>query len=1006
MIKSNASSLFFNNSKSLVNFNKKKDLKVNFISERQTHFAYSEILSTNIYEGIDIRFYFKGSRLRFDFIVSPGANPDQIELESSEKLESIKNFQAISKIWGLDSLYTYQNSKENRKYSEFAVNDNKIKFLIGEYDPTQPLVIDPLLYSSYIGGLQIDSGEDIVVDSEGSIIIVGETASNNFPTTLGTYQREISVGNGIKSDIFVTKVDLNYNHIFTTYIGSEMEDFGRGVDVDGAGNIYITGYTYNSNNFPTTPNSFDVTHNGLYDAFVIKLSKDGRDLLNSTFLGSNRDDFGLSIKVMADTTVVVTGYTTQAPDSAAFPSTSDAFNEIYLGKIDGFVTKISKDFDQILWSGFLGGLGDDFPQDLAIGTDSTIYVAGLTRSENFITTDGVLFREYNDNNNSPQHSDAFFTKISNDGTEIILSSVFGGNNGDIAYGMRLDADNNIYIAGETRSSNLPTTELAPFREINRGNDQVFTSDAFVSKFNPDGSEMLFSTYLGGESTDRAFDIGLDGFQNMYLVGTTSSQNFPITEFAYDKELNDSVKYSDIFIAKFNNNGEELDYSTYYGADRSDLAKALQVRSENRIVFTGNTSSTFLETTLDAIQVAYQDSSKADAHFADFFLDDFIDADIYVCSGSSSTLSSDITSTTTTLFYNWSPEESLDDPNKEFPIASPEISTLYTCVVSNTFGEKFVAQVLVAVLPKFETSINGEIDVDNTSEYLYSTDLNSGSIYQWIINNGTINSGQGTNNVFVTWQNAEFGSLRLIETNDFGCKDTATLFTNFSEPLRWEVYPFGPLVFCEGDTILLDSGPTFTNVIWQDGVGGRYDTVFVSGNYSFTARNPDGSIYNSNQVFIEFRERPRKPTIIKSNTSNQLVCISFASNYYWYKDNVLINGNNTRFLEPLGFGCYQVSIENLDKCTNLSDEFCVNDTTSVNYEFDSKIFPNPASGMVHINVESITMDNSFRLINNLGQELFRKEFQFQLDEKLNIRSFSPGVYFVSVNGKIIEKLIIY
>lgn len=844
-----------------------------------------------------------------------------------------------------------------------------------------------------------------MIDGDGSIIVVGETASPNFPTTLNSYRREITPGSGITSDIFVTKVDLNYNHIFTTYIGSGADDFGRGVDVDTAGNIYITGYTDGNGDFPITDGAYDSEYNGLYDAFVLKLSSNGEEILRSTYLGGIRDDFGLSVKVDPDTNIYVTGYTTEAPSEGMYPSTPDAFNEIYLGNIDGFITKLDKDLQEVIWSGFIGGLQDDFPQDIAIGADSTVYITGLTRSNNYITTDGVLYREYNDIGNSPQHSDIFFTKISKDGREVLLSSVFGGTNGDIAYGIRLDSDNNIYVAGETRSSDLPTTENAPFRELNQGNDQVFTSDAFVAKFNSRADELLFASYLGGESAERAFDLAIDGDKSIYLVGTTSSQNFPITDLAYDRELNDSVRFSDIFISKFDESGDSLKYSSYFGRERSDLAKAVQVRTRNRIVFTGNTSSTFFETTLDAIQVASQDSLKTDAHFVEFLLDDIGDADVTICKGDSVVLSSDITSTTTTLFFNWSPEESLDDPTKEFPIATPEISTIYTCIVSNTFGEKFIAEVVVQVVDNLGTQISGPLEVNNGQQYLYSSKLNEGSFYDWSVTNGTINSGQGTNNVFVTWSNAEFGSLQLIETNSNGCSNTSTIFTDFSPELRWEVFPFGDYIFCEGDTILLDSGPNFTDVVWQDGVTGRYDTVYTSGIYSFAARNPNGTIFNSEEAEIEFLEKPRKPTIIYSDKSNQLVCISAAETYYWYKEEELIEGENTRFLDPRGAGCYQVSIQNLDSCINRSDDFCY-DPTNVEYQFSSKIYPNPSNGIIEVRLESNKSKNELIIYNSVGRKVEEFYFYSYFGSKINLKEKGRGVYYIYLNQKPIEKVVIY
>jgi hypothetical protein len=993
-------SLSFKNANKLTQINPKfKSKNIKFTGNKKI-ISYQELLIKDIYSSIDLRIYFDKSYLRFDLIANPGSIPENIEMVSSENFEN--NINSLNnKLWGLEELYTHQDDIEIS--SNFILDDNSIKFDIGNYDFTKPLIIDPVLYSSYIGGLDIDSGEDLVIDNNGSIIIVGETVSLNFPTTVGSFQENIKTGSATKSDVFVTKVDANYNHIFTTYLGSSGDDFGRSIDVDEDGNIYITGYTSDSEDFPTRANSFDRTYNGLFDVFVSKLSPDGTNLLASTLLGGNRDDFALALDVLKNGNVAITGYTTQAPDSAAFPTTEFSFGEIYLGMIDGFVSVFDEDLTSLEWSGLIGGLEDDFPQDIISNDSNDVFITGTTRSTNYPTTDGVLYRNYNDNNLSKEHSDIFLTKIQSNGRSVVMSSIFGGSNRDVAYGIKLDGSNNIYITGETKSSNLPTTDGAPYRDINQGNDGVFASDVFFSKFNSDASELLFSSYLGGESSERAFDLDLDGFNNAYLIGTTSSQNFPVSGFAYDDKLNDSIVFSDVFISKFNALTNTLSYSTYFGGERSDIAKSLKLRSTDRLVFTGNTSSTFFETTNDAIQVAYQDSSKADAYFTEIFLEDLDNADIILCAGESTTLNSDITSTTMTLTYSWSPAATLDNPNLQYPTATPTISTLYTCRVTNQIGEVFIGQVYVGVLRGNNVQITGPLGVDNNVEYIYGTGVSPGTSYQWIVNNGTITRGQGTNNVNVRWSNAEFGSLRLISTNSFGCRDTATIFTRYVPQLPWDVYPFGPYEFCIGDTILLDAGPEFEEVIWQDGVSGRYDTVYTSGFYSFTGRYPDNTQYSSPEVFIDFKEVPRKPTIIISEVTGQLVCISASENYYWFKDGQFIQGNNSRFLNPFGFGCYQVSIENIDSCRNLSDDFCI---TPSNIENNNhfKIYPNPAEDILNIEINIADNINEVRIINTLGETVYQSKIYGRLSKSIELTKFAKGIYLINLNGFIVDKIV--
>lgn len=217
----------------------------------------------------------------------------------------------------LKGIHNNQNTKV-----ELKLNGNIISFN-SEYDYISGLIIDPLIYGSYIGGLGYDSGEDIKTDYDGNILIAGETTSLNFPSTLGAYKRTLNSKDSVlKHDIFVTKLDINNNHLFTTYIGSSESDYGRGVSFDSLNHIYIAGYCSKNEDFPIVGDTYSQTHNGAFDGFVIKLNSLGNSIFFSTFIGGIRDDFPLSIETYKNGRSVITGYTNS---STRFCSLSSDF---------------------------------------------------------------------------------------------------------------------------------------------------------------------------------------------------------------------------------------------------------------------------------------------------------------------------------------------------------------------------------------------------------------------------------------------------------------------------------------------------------------------------------------------------------------------------------------------------------------------------------------------------------------------------------------------------------
>jgi uncharacterized protein (DUF2141 family) len=257
-----------------------------------------------------------------------------------------------------------------------------------------------LLYSTYLGGNDLDRGHGIAVDAGGSAYVTGQTTSVNFPTTLGAFDTTL----GGCCDAFVTKLNAAGSALFySTYLGSSGFDGGNGIAVDAGGNAYVTGGTQGAADFPTTVGAFDTTLGGCCDGFVTKLNAAGSAPLYSTYLGGNGFDFGVGIAVDAGGNAYVAGRN----DSTDFPTTPGTFDPTRGGCCDGFVTKLNAAGSApLLYSTYLGGSSFDQGSGIAVDAGGSAYVTGFTQSTDFPATVGAF------DTTLAGCCDAFVTKLS------------------------------------------------------------------------------------------------------------------------------------------------------------------------------------------------------------------------------------------------------------------------------------------------------------------------------------------------------------------------------------------------------------------------------------------------------------------------------------------------------------------------------------------------------------------------------------------------------------------
>jgi hypothetical protein len=543
---------------------------------------YKEAWVKGVYAGIDMRYYLEGGRLRYDWVVQPGGDPSQIVfgLEGSEKTYIDREGRLVfTTRFGevkLAELRVYQGDREIG--GRFVERPGGWGIEVGSYDPTQLLVIDPLVYSTYIGGLGYDEGNAIAVDGSGNAYVTGYTQSEEYDVTPGAFQTIY----GGWADVFVTKLNATGTAlVYSTYIGRFPDDYGTAIAVDGSGNAYVTGYTL-SVDYPVTPGAFQTTNGGYKDVFVTKLNATGTDLVYSTYIGGSDDEVGFGIAVDGSGYAYVTGVT----DSPDYDVTPGAFQTTKGGGADVFVTKLNATGTALVYSTYIGGSRDDEGYGIAVDGSGNAYVTGVTDSPDydvtpgaFQTTKGIL-------------EDVFVTKLNATGTALVYSTYIGGSNWDQGNAIAVDGSGYAYVTGYTSSTDYDVTPGA-FQTTNGGG-----RDVFVTKLNATGTALVYSTYIGGSGEDRGNAIAVDGSGNAYVTGYTGSTDYDVTPGAFQTTKGGNA---DVFVTKLNAIGTALVYSTYIGGSGNDYGRAIAVDGSGNAYVTGYTGSTDYDVTPGAFQ---------------------------------------------------------------------------------------------------------------------------------------------------------------------------------------------------------------------------------------------------------------------------------------------------------------------------------------------------------------------------------------------------------------------
>ncbi len=535
--------------------------------------TFARVAYADVWPGVDIVFLGDQRRLRHDFVVAPGADPSAIAVRfgaaATEPTVDPTTGDLLVGNARLSHPVLYQDIDGGRRAVDGAfrlLGDGHVGFTVGGYDPTRPLVIDPtLVTSSYLGGSGIDNATAVDVDGGGNVYIAGSTESADFRATNPFQSTLNGDGSPGKSDAFVAKLNAEGTILlYATYLGGNNRDAAGGVAVAGDGTVYVTGVT-ESDNFPKTPGVAQENYGGgPSDAFVTKLNPAGSGLAWSTFVGGSQTDAARAVVVNAVGEAFVTGST----NSVEFP-TANPFQQAAprVDDVDAFVTKVSTEGNAFVFSTRLGGDNDDRGIDLAVDATGNAYVTGDTRSPGFPTARPLQGGAGGSASGvAGSFSDAFVTKFGPAGNNLVYSTFLGGSDTDQGAGIVVDGDGAAYVTGTTNSPNFPIKDALQERKDS-------DTDAFVSKVNPAGSELVYSTYLGGGGADAGTGLLVDRSGGVTVVGVTGSTNFPTAKPFQGVKGGGAT---DAFISTLAPAGATLVSSTYLGGREDDQAAGVAI----------------------------------------------------------------------------------------------------------------------------------------------------------------------------------------------------------------------------------------------------------------------------------------------------------------------------------------------------------------------------------------------------------------------------------------------
>ncbi|MCX6156152.1 MAG: SBBP repeat-containing protein [Candidatus Kapabacteria bacterium] len=549
---------------------------------------YNNVLLQNFYDKIDLNLRFDNKSPRYDFIVKPGADPTKIRMnyQGHDGIISNNNQIEFSLAFGSvkhDDIFAYQDINGERRKIECTFNYDgaTVGFKLGNYNPELPLIIDPLVISSYYGGVGTDTIKQIVADKNNDLLIAGTTDSDELQTTPGVYQTTLK-GN---FDVFISKIrqkGTDNRIVYTTFFGGAANELSAGIGVDGENSVFIAGTT-ESSDIPVK-SAFSQSLNGMKDGFIAKFDSNCTKLIYSTYFGGSKDDIVRGLAINYSGNAFICGETS----SSKISNDANGVQKSLGGGIDGFIAEASVTGSSLAFATYLGGISEDRINAICLDQSENICAVGQTAGSDFpvfpnTSWPAPIKRSFDVTQNGKK--DAVVLKLYADGTKLVFSAFCGGSEDDNGTAVCTDANDNVYFAGTTvKESKLTFPIVQPCYQIAHAGGPV---DAFIGYCSSDGLKLNSMGFFGGSQAETITQIQRDSASGSFVMtGFTNSSNFPkiISDVSYLKGGND------IFIATLSANLGSLMFSTLIGGEGEDIPTSLLIDYRGDLYITGSTTS--------------------------------------------------------------------------------------------------------------------------------------------------------------------------------------------------------------------------------------------------------------------------------------------------------------------------------------------------------------------------------------------------------------------------------
>lgn len=952
--------------------------------------SYKGFTLKNIYKNVNLHYYEKEGRLKYDYIVAPYAGYKQIQLKVEGAILKLQKDGSLLIETPLGKIQehtpiVYQNGKQLNAH--YSVQNNTISFEIENYDPKYKLIIDPLirLWGTYYGGTGADLGNFCSVDSAGNVYLSGH-AANSTSTIIATTGGHQTLYGGGTQDVFLAKFNSNGARQWGTYYGGtgSLEN-GYSNCVDRNGNVYLSGATNSTlTNVISTAGCHQSTYGGgVHDAFLVKFNSSGVRIWG-TYYGGNADDQGYSCTTDTSGNVYLAGGTGSGTLIAS-PGSHQTFNGG--GTTDGFLAK----FDSLgnrIWGTFYGGSFDDYVNSCSIDPVGDIYICGLGRSSsaNVISTPGC-------HQISPGGGgeEAFLAKFNTNGIRQ-WGTYYGGIGDEISYSCVTDKVGNVFMTGYTNTNTGTVIATSGSHQTTSGGGP---RDAFLVKFNSAGVRQ-WGTYYGGSGGDYGYVCATDKTGNIYMVGMSGTSTGTVIATPGSQQLIHGG-LNDMMLVKFNSGGTRID-GTYYGGTGQDVGNGCAIDTSGYIYVSGYTPTNTgtVMATSGSHQSSYGGGSN-DAYLVKFMFCNAppapanitLSSNQFICDGSVTTLS--VSSSPTVNWYSSSSSTvSLTSGNS---FATPVLSTgtySYYAETTNT------------------CSISGRTIITITVNPLPIITVNSGSICSG--NSFTI-SPSGANTYTIEGGSAIVSptitsSYTVAGASTAGCVSAIIAISDVTVHTAPVIIANSGSI-CSGDSFTIT--PSGANTYTIEG-GNAIVSPTTTTSYTVSGTDTLGCVSN-NLASSNITVNPL-PLISAVSSHTNFVCsgesatltASGANTYTWNPggsgSNIIISPTITTTYSFTGTdinGCVNSSAftQSVSACPGIR-EFGLNNPMI-------NIYPNPSTGEFIILLNSINENVEIEICNTIGQVILSRSLT-GLQTKINLIDKTAGIYFIRI-GSVTKKLII-